>query len=748
MLSCCLLIDRKVGEVAKMYPRVFPNAGVPGRGAEKHFFEACANQLNDEWTVLYEVPFHGERKRTGKIPTPGEIDFVLIHARNVIYVVEVKGGVQISVESGSWFTTRHDDGEKIGIRNPFTQASDGVTNLFNYLSEKIYQVQFKNGTIKPLVVFPGHVQHGAISLDGKRELICDKEDLSHLETTLKRVSQYFITKSQFSPQEVKSIKEAIQPSFVFPGRNLEEFRDANDGLDLLTQEQLAIVSGLYENKKLIVRGGAGTGKTILAFNRAKELAELGQKVLLVCSNMALRNQLIDWRDALGGAGPERFQISTAANFVHNIGSVLEASGHIGAPGESDESNEEFKEELAKSELNGVSGKSDDNDVEFEDWLAKRDLIGPPMVGEVPEWNVTYTAIEEALTDDMQLDALIVDEAQNISYRDIEMIYVLVKTEGSVVLFGDENQQLNFSREKETALEFLGAATKFRLSINCRNTKEISDVAHKYTFDTNINLRGHSGPVPRIISKTKARMFQGIGDEAFRILNDYGMDPSQVKILTLNQSRASFLTLRDLFPNSETKFMSGFSQSGKVQSRILVSAINEFQGLESDAIVAVITQSALMQSMNFATFERYTRKQMLSRPNSSDAGDLNRVKEQFSSYRNTCFEKAEDMRETFLAEEPNLSVKGLDEVVKKYQWELTSRFIPEWRSPNYKRFWTECQRKALRVQLYSLMTRAKVVLSIVAEDDCLATIKKEFARQSDDDLEQFAEFVSSDYRNTD
>ncbi len=732
--------------MAKMYPRVFPNAGVAGRGAEKHFFEECDNQLNDEWTVLYEVPFHGERRGYGKIPTPGEIDFVLIHARHGIYVVEVKGGVQISVDNGIWFTTRHDDGEKFEIKNPFTQATDGVINLLGYLREKV-KVRFENGMIKPLVVFPSHIQHGAISLDGKRELICDKEDLSHLETTLRRVSRYLITKSQFSPQEVKSIREAIQPSFIFPGRNLEDFRDANDGLDLLTEEQLAIVSGLYENKKLIVRGGAGTGKTILAFNRAKELAELGQKVLLVCSNIALRNQLIYWRDAVGGVNPERFQIFTAVNFVHNIGSKLEAAGHIGAPGESDEGDVEFKDELAKRNLNGTLGESDESDEEFEDALAKRNLIGPPMAGEGPAWDMAYTAIEDALTDDMQLDALIVDEAQNISYRDIEMIYVLVKAEGSVVLFGDENQQLNFSTEKETALEFLDAATKFRLNINCRNTKEISDVAHKYTFDTNINLRGHSGPVPRIISKTKARLFQGIGEEAFRILNDYGMEPSQVKILTLNESRSSFRALRDSFPNSKTKFTLGISQSGMVQSRILVSAINQFQGLESDAIVAVITQSALMQSMNFATFERYTRKQMLSRSKTSDVGDLNRVKEQFSSYRNRCVQKAEDMRETFLAEEPNLSTSGLDEVVSAYQREMTSQFIPEWRSPNYKRFWTECQRKALRVQLYSLMTRAKVVLSIVAEEDCLETIKTEFARQSNDDLGSFAEFVSSDSSKT-
>ncbi len=727
--------------MAKMYPRVFPNAGIEGRGAERFFFEACANQLDDEWTVLYEVPFHGERRRTGKIPTPGEIDFVLIHAKYGIYVVEVKGGAQISVENGTWFTTRHDDGEKIGIRNPFTQASDGVINLLEYLSEKVYQVRFKNGVIKPLVVFPGHVQKGAISLDGKRELICDKEDLSRLELTLKKVSQYFITKSQFSPQEVKSIKEAIQPSFVFPGKNYEEYQNASDGLDLLTEEQLAIISGLYENKKLIVRGGAGTGKTILAFNRAKELADLGQKVLLVCSNIALRNQLINWRDSLSGVNPERFQISTAVNFVHNIGSLLEASGHIGATGESEEVSEEFKDEVAKKNLNEILGESEDSDVEFGDWLVNKDLNGPPIVGEVPVWDVAYSAIEEALTDEMQLDALIVDEAQNISYRDIEMIYVLVKTEGSVVLFGDENQQLNFSTEKQTALEFLDAATKFRLSINCRNTKEISDVAHKYTFDTNINLRGHSGPVPRVIIKAKARMFQGIGDEAFRILNDYGMEPSQVKILTLNESRTSFRALRDLFTNSETKFASGFSQSDKVQSRILVSSINEFQGLESDAIVAVITKSALMQSMNFATFERFTRKQMLTRRNASDIGDLNRVKEQFFSYRNRCIQKAEDMRATFLSEEPNLSAKGLDEVVNVYKREIMSHFIPEWRSPNYKRFWVECQRKALRVQLYSLMTRAKVVLSIVAEEDCLATIKTEFARQSDDDLGMFAEFVS-------
>ena len=107
--------------VAKMLPLRFPNSGVEGRGAEEEFFKQCERQLDDDWIVIYEVRFHGQRKLTGNVPTLGDIDFFLLHPKRGIFVVDVKGGEKISMEDGFWCTTPHRSLDKKLIKDPFIQ---------------------------------------------------------------------------------------------------------------------------------------------------------------------------------------------------------------------------------------------------------------------------------------------------------------------------------------------------------------------------------------------------------------------------------------------------------------------------------------------------------------------------------------------------------------------------------------------------------------------------------------------------
>ena len=126
-----------------MLPLRFPNVQVEGRGAEAEFFKQCELQLNDDWIVIYEVRFHGERKLTGKVPTLGEIDFFLIHPKRGIFVVEVKGGKKISVEEGNWYSTPHGSVDKKPIKDPFIQSADGVINIVTYFKDKLPKIDWK-----------------------------------------------------------------------------------------------------------------------------------------------------------------------------------------------------------------------------------------------------------------------------------------------------------------------------------------------------------------------------------------------------------------------------------------------------------------------------------------------------------------------------------------------------------------------------------------------------------------------------
>jgi superfamily I DNA/RNA helicase len=60
-----------------------------------------------------------------------------------------------------------------------------------------------------------------------------------------------------------------------------------DELVALTKEQSQALEGLVDNPRAIIRGGAGTGKTLLALEEARRWTSDGRKVLLTCFNRNL-----------------------------------------------------------------------------------------------------------------------------------------------------------------------------------------------------------------------------------------------------------------------------------------------------------------------------------------------------------------------------------------------------------------------------------------------------------------------------
>ena len=59
----------------------------------------------------------------------------------------------------------------------------------------------------------------------------------------------------------------------------------------LTQQQARLLRALGSRRRALICGGAGTGKTLLALERARELAAQGLKTLLVCYNRPLADYL-------------------------------------------------------------------------------------------------------------------------------------------------------------------------------------------------------------------------------------------------------------------------------------------------------------------------------------------------------------------------------------------------------------------------------------------------------------------------
>lgn len=75
-----------------------------------------------------------------------------------------------------------------------------------------------------------------------------------------------------------------------------------DPLIYLSNEQIRASRRLAANPRTVVRGAAGTGKSVIALERARQLAANGKRVLMLCFNQLLAAHV---RKGLG-SGPVNF----------------------------------------------------------------------------------------------------------------------------------------------------------------------------------------------------------------------------------------------------------------------------------------------------------------------------------------------------------------------------------------------------------------------------------------------------------
>lgn len=209
--------------MAKMYPSRFPHVGNKMKNAEGAFYDACAKQLDDSWTVLYEVEWFGRRSQGNE---RGDADFLLMNSKYGIFCVEVKGGQRIFVKDNIWFTVPHGREEAIEISDPFNQAADSKSVLWSFLKEKIVGLQL-SGALGHFVVFPGVNVSDDISLSARKSLICDKDSMKKLQSTIEKISNVLGQKNVINEVQIEKIRKAIFPDCELISRSQSEL----DGLE-------------------------------------------------------------------------------------------------------------------------------------------------------------------------------------------------------------------------------------------------------------------------------------------------------------------------------------------------------------------------------------------------------------------------------------------------------------------------------------------------------------------------------------
>jgi hypothetical protein len=497
--------------------------------SERVVAEALVNTLDDDWFVYHSYPWLTAEEK-GPLQM-GEADFVLYSPKWGLLVAEVKGGtVEFDQDTQIWFQSGRPMKE-----SPFEQAR---RNLFA-LRDRILKTTSLGRLAHDLpctrgyaVILPHSRTEGTLPPGGDESILLDAQSLENLgPQLLKALRRWAGNKDPrpLSSEQHKEMRKGLLSNFrVVPSLTAVLDTEAAT-LARLTQEQSEALEGLYDNSRVLVEGVAGSGKTLLAMNRAQAFAEEGKEVLVVCFNRKLAEHL------------QRRTLHEKITIRHFHGLVSEVC-----------------------------------------LKAFHQFEVPPNAG--PEFWVEEVAqmLQDALEElpDYRFDAIIVDEGQDFH---TDWFIVLEdahrRSPGPIYVFFDRAQNL-YSKD----LRFPDTETKYRLGKNCRNTKKIAGACEK-TIGETIKVAAFSpeGEPPEIVSyRDDQELSSLVVRELDRCLKQEKLSPSRVAVLTHVKPERSALGTGKIGNHTTTDDLDIW-QSGKA---VWFSTIKAFKGLEADVLLLV------------------------------------------------------------------------------------------------------------------------------------------------------------------
>ncbi|MEU8376563.1 NERD domain-containing protein/DEAD/DEAH box helicase [Micromonospora sp. NPDC048894] len=222
-----------------------------------------------------------------------EIDFVLAGRRGV-YVIEVKGGYA-GCTNGVWTYRDRTGQERRRKESPFAQATTAMFSLQRRLEERLGRDTMRAIPIGFAVVFPDCQLPEQASVEWDEETLIDRRQLDRtdgLQRSLGRMADYWRAKpggrqATLDEPLLREILQALRPDFDAVPTLRQIVTDAEADLVALTTGQYRTLDQWATNPRLLVEGGAGTGKTMLAAELARRSAASGKRTLFTCRSQVV-----------------------------------------------------------------------------------------------------------------------------------------------------------------------------------------------------------------------------------------------------------------------------------------------------------------------------------------------------------------------------------------------------------------------------------------------------------------------------
>ena len=272
-------------------PRSFTPASQEGL-----MFEVLES-LPDTWYVFHS--FKMVNTGDGEL-RESECDFVIFNREKGILCLEAKAGSGISYQNGEWL---YSSGIVMSHDGPFRQAANAMYRLRDRIRNSKLKGVLDRCKMLYGVWFPGVTDDRLRQLvfpeDADKNLVLTTEALNDPEPYLNQILEintYFnrhsIEATDITETESRMlIRNLFCPEFnVFPAASFDS-RLKNIAFHRLLREQANILNFLEDQNVAVINGAAGTGKTMIAVEKAQRDAAAGEKVLFLCYNVRLKEYL-------------------------------------------------------------------------------------------------------------------------------------------------------------------------------------------------------------------------------------------------------------------------------------------------------------------------------------------------------------------------------------------------------------------------------------------------------------------------
>ncbi|MGD6853931.1 3'-5' exonuclease [Bacillus infantis] len=561
---------------------------------ERLLFRTLKTYLPDDYIVYYEPEILGKRP-----------DFVILGPDLGLVVLEVKDYTKstlLQLNADEWHIHAR-NGEQAVVKSPLKQARDYMFHIVDALKkdkdlvhlEGKYRFQLKfpvgYGAVFTRMYTRHFIEEGLYSVIEpgqcltRDEIDPAQEEFSE-EILMEKILNMFVVpfrlKEPLSFEDISSIRYHLFPEVRISAEfkapvpyqdqlllSLHDIRTMD-----LHQENLAKQIG---DKNRLIRGVAGSGKTLILASRAKILSKENPnwKILILCYNISLANSIRQMVTHMLNQPEDLF------DFANDM------------------------TELPENENVTVRN--------FHAWLKHELKISEPQIPNV----IAKLEKKEAILP--TYDAILIDEGQDFDPEWLRLVSLLINENTQSLLLVEDRAQSIYKRKRsyvqDTGLSFQGRSKV--LSINYRNTAQIVKFAWNFYQEhshfknkvVNRDLEGEiiapqstkrKGPEPAILRSKSFFEEMEVVARQIKKLHTEKKVPLHEMLILYRVKRTHKLPIIDLIQKALKKHAiehywitendEAKRNFEKEDGRVKISTIDSSKGLDYQAVFIVNTDS--------------------------------------------------------------------------------------------------------------------------------------------------------------